>query len=177
MRRNKCNDKKDVKAHRCIISACLLFHHCITAKQRLSFLSLSLSCLAVHASTYKRTHTHKHTHSLCLFLFPQLVLQHKHFAHSRTTSALCRHCTVRILLPARLHLFSSQNDEGDQSVSQPLTPSKSYSPGSGLRFDCCCFGLIFSRIGPRLSTGTWMQTTYRSWSGLGPAKTSNFCAI
>lgn len=51
--------------HHCIISVCLLFLHGITAKQRLSFLSLSLSCLAVHATTHK--HTRRHTRTLCLF--------------------------------------------------------------------------------------------------------------
>lgn len=59
----------DVKMHHCIISVCLLFLHCITAKQRLSFLSLSLSCLAMCATT--QNHTHRHTHPLSLSLLSQ----------------------------------------------------------------------------------------------------------
>lgn len=113
--------------HHCIIPVCLLSLHCITAKQRPSFLSLSLPCLAVHATTQN------HTRTLCLFLPSVSPPAQTLCAQTHNERSVTRRRTVLALYgthpslclcgstsyPARVARAISQ------SVSQPASRSKS----------------------------------------------------
>lgn len=141
---------KDVKMHHCIISLCLLFLHCITPKQRCSFLSLSISCSAGRATT--KNHTCRHTHSLCLFLSSVSPPAQTLCTHTTSTlwrrGGLCWHCTTHILLSDCVAPPLFLPERLGWSVRQSACLSTAELQSGGFDWYFCEFILI--RVGPEL---------------------------
>lgn len=132
MQRNKCNDKRCKSAslhHFSLLIVPPLYHYKAAPLISLPFtLLLGRACKHTHTSTHN-----KDTRTLCLLLPPQLVLQHKHFAHSRTNQRsvtrgrtvpplYCTHPSLCAAPP--LFLPQRRGRSVSQSVSQPAAQSK-----------------------------------------------------